>query len=198
MYLLTHHLPTDDGTWVWNDDDTYDPTYFKWADGEPNLNPYPDTNYAQLQQDYEEGEDPIGTWFVPGDQIDNYYFICQSPKVPQTSTTTTMSSTTTNEEMVCMAGYEDMVAGSDKCYILQMDENVNTWDDASGFCDTMMNPNYNVDYNLENTKLASIDSDDENDQLFQQLYTMGIQSAWIGLSYSGEKLYSYKKNKNLN
>ena len=48
------------------------------------MNPSPDTNNAQLQQDYSTGGDePIGTWLIPGDQIDSYTFICQSPKVPK-------------------------------------------------------------------------------------------------------------------
>ena len=175
-------IDTDDGDWTWNGDESDPLTYLNWAEGEPNLNPFPDTNYAQLQQDYSEGGDePIGTWFVPGDQIDIYYFICQSPKVPQTSPTTTPP-----DELVCMPGYEDIVLGSDKCYFLTEDDDVNTWDDAMEYCDSMMNYNYDVDYTSDNTKLATINSDDENDQLFEQMYSSDIQSAWIGLSWSGK------------
>ena len=64
------------------------------------MNPSPDTNNAQLQQDYSTGGDePIGTWLIPGDQIDSYTFICQSPKVPKSeisSTTPGWDTTTSN------------------------------------------------------------------------------------------------------
>ena len=45
---------------------------------------------------------------------------------------------------------------------------------------------YSVDYNTDNTKLVTITSDDENDQLFQQMYNQNIQGAWIGLSWNGK------------
>ena len=176
MYII------DEGDWTWNGDDYNTPDYLAWAEGEPNLNPYPDTNYAQIQQDWSDGGDePTGTWFIPGDQIDTYYFICQSPKVPYSPPTPTPS-----DEMVCMPGYQDMVLGSDKCYFLTEDEDVNTWDEAMDYCDSKMSYDYSVDYNTDNTKLATIGSDDENEQLFQQIYDNDIQSAWIGLSWNGK------------
>ena len=172
----------DDGVWTWNGDESNTPDYLNWAEGQPDLNPYPDTNYAQMQQDWSDGGDePTGTWFIPGDQIDTYYFICQSPKVPPSSISTTPS-----DEMVCMPGYQDMVDGSNKCFLLKEDDNVNTWDEAMEYCDSQMGWDYSVDYNTENTKLATISSDDENNQLFQQLFNSDTQSAWIGLSWNGK------------
>jgi hypothetical protein len=171
----------DNGDWTWNGDDDNVPSYINWAVGEPNINPYPDTNYAQIQQDWSDGGDvPTGTWLIPSDQIDTYYFICQSPKVPPIAPTTTPI-----DEMVCMPGYQDIVEGSDKCYLIAEEDNVNTWEGAMEHCDSIMSYDYSVNYNTENTKLVTISSDDENDQLFQQMYDNDIQSAWIGLSWNG-------------
>ena len=81
-----------------------------------------------------------------------------------------------------------MVEGSDKCYLIYQSEDINTWDQASYYCDSQMSYAYSVDYNTDNTKLVTIASDDENNQLFQQMYNQNIQAAWIGLSWNG-KLY---------
>ena len=67
----------------------------------------------------------------------------------------------------------------------------------------MTNWGYSVDYNSLNTNLISITSDDENNQLYEQLSDLGIDSVWIGLEWSGKfqndkcidrynELYSYK------
>ena len=130
--------------------------------------------------DFDDAEEPVGKWYVPDDQLDADYFICQSPKVPDTPITTP------SDEMVCMPGYQDMVQGSNKCYILSQNEDVNTWDEAMTYCDSQMSYGYSVDYNTDNTKLVTIESDDENNQLFQQLYDSDVQAAWIGLSWNGK------------
>ena len=189
---------TEYANWTWNDDPTNIPSYFNWAEGEPNLNPDTATNYVQLQQDYNSGEDPIGTWFVPEDQDDVNYYICQSPKIPisqktcttpqTTFTTTDSSSTVPPEDMLCMEGYVDIVSDSGKCYyISSVYDDTLSWDDATQACNDMMNWGYNVDYNSRNTQLVSINSDDENDQLYYQLNDLSIQYAWIGLSWNGKK-----------
>ena len=189
VHTYFHFSLADDENWTWNGDEMNCPSYFNWADGEPNLNPYPDTNYAQLQQDYGSGSDePVGTWLVPGDQIDNYYFFCQSPKVPKSQVSTTNFQTTTpsQQDMTCMDGYEDLVLGSEKCYYVSYYDDMLSRDDATSACDAMMNWDYDVDYNSQNTELVSINSDDENDQLFSEMYAQGILSAWIGLSWNGK------------
>ena len=84
-----------------------------------------------------------------------------------------------------------MVDGSNKCYVLAEDDEVNTWNEAMDYCDSKMSYDYSVDYNTDNTKLATIDSDDENDQLFQQMYDNDVQSAWIGLSWNGKYVKWY-------
>ena len=53
-------------------------------------------------------------------------------------------------------------------------------------CSDMTNWDYDVDYNSQNTNLISISSEDENDQLYEQLNDLGIESAWIGLSWTGK------------
>ena len=183
---------TEDGNWTWNDDPTNPPSYFSWAEGEPNINPDADTNYVQIQQDYASY---TATWFVPEDQTDTNYYICQSPKIPNsqitrnsTTVSTTAETSTPSHALTCMPGYNDIVPSSGKCYYISIDKNVTTWDDAFSQCNDMMKWDYNVDYTLENTQLVSINSEDENDQLFQQLYDMNIQSVWIGLSWNGKKI----------
>ena len=140
---------------------------------------------------YDSGdEQPMGKWYVPEDQFEANYFVCQSPKVPTSSSTTQppfqTSTTPSDEGLVCMDGYEDIVFGSGKCYLITMSDNVTTWDGAVDYCDSMMNWDYDVDYNSQNTQLATINSDDENDQLFNELFSFDVQSAWIGLGYSGK------------
>ena len=318
------------------------------------MNPYPDTNNAQLQQDYSTGGDePIGTWLIPGDQIDSYTFICQSPKVPKseissttpgwdtttsdpwwdpTTTSPWWDPTTTNPwwdptttepwwdptttphwwdpttsepwwdtttsppwwdptttppwwdptttepwwdtttsppwwdptttppwwdptttepwwetttsppwwdptttqpwwdptttepwwdtttsppwwdptttqpwwdptttaegSVTCMDGYADLVPTSGKCYYLSMyDEDMKTWEDAKDACSNRTNWNYQVNYNNENTLLVAIDSQEENDDLWNTLNEWGADSAWIGLSWNCKyKAYFNKGN----
>ena len=264
--------------WTWNNDSSDIASYTNWAEGDPNMNPYPDTNNVQLQQDYTTGsDDPIGTWFVPGDQIDSYSFICQSPKVPQsevstttpgwdstttepwwdtttttepwwdttttepwwdTTTTTPVWDTTTTEpwwdtttttepwwdtttttdrwdttttppwwdttttdreqstttpwgSMTCMEGYDDIVSSSGKCYYMSVyDEDMKTWEDAKDACSDRTNWNYDISYNNQNTLLVSINSAEENDELFSELDTYGADSSWIGLSWNGTYLFN--------
>ena len=167
------------------------------------MNPDADTNYVQLQQDSDGGM--LGFWFVPSDQEDVSNYICQSPKIPisqktttpstppfDTTTTTTWSpfdtSTTTQpDEMTCMDGYEDLVVSTGKCYYISSpyEYDMLSRDDATAACDGMMDWDYDVDYNSENTKLVSINSDDENDELYSLLIGLDIDSAWIGLSGDG-------------
>ena len=145
-------------------------------------------------QGYDNGMDtPTGKWFVPQDQTDPSYYVCQAPKVPRGSSTTISPQTSTpNEELSCMPGYEDLVPGSGKCYYFSSSENIRTRQEAVAVCDRLMDFGYNVDYNPENTQLVSISSDDENDMLFNEMYySFNIQSAWIGLSWNGEYANSY-------
>ena len=180
-----------DDSWTWNQDSTNAPSYYNWAEGEPNVNPSADTNYVQIQQD---DESFTGTWFVPDDQTDANYYICQSPKIPRsqiTSTTTPSSDKTTDtttpfEDMVCMSGYDDLVFNSGKCYYISLGDDTMSWYDAMATCSEMLNWDYNIEYNSENTQLVSINSQDENDQLFDQVSIFGIESVWIGLSWNGK------------
>ena len=131
-------------------------------------------------------------------QIDVNYYICQSPKIPISDKTTPdpdFSTTTTTEEfttpiqgdMVCMDGFEDWIASSEKCfYISYYNDDLLSWDDASNACMEMTNWDCDVDYNSLNTNLISIDSDSENNELYEQLSDLGIDSAWIGLGWSGK------------
>ena len=140
-------------------------------------------------QGYDNGMDyPSGKWFVPQDQTDPSYYVCQAPKVPRSSTTTTPFQTSTpSEELNCMPGYEDLVPNSGKCYYISSSRNIRTREEAVSICDQMMDFGYDVEYNPENTQLVSISSDDENDILFNELYySLNIQSAWIGLSWNGK------------
>ena len=150
-----------------------------------------DQSFAKLMADWDDdAEEPDGRWYVPEDQFDADYFICQSPKVPNSFTTPNPppETSTPNQGLVCMDGYEDIVSGSGKCYLVDMVWNVTTWDDATDYCNSVMNLNYNVDYNLENTQLVSIGSEYENDQLVDYLMEMEIDAAWIGLGLNGKKI----------
>jgi len=94
--------------------------------------------------------------------------------------------------MTCMDGYADLVPSSGKCYYLSMyDEDMKTWEDAKDACSDRMNWNYNVDYNNENTMLVSINSQEENDDLWNTLFTWGADSAWIGLSWNLDGSWSW-------
>ena len=171
-------------SWTWNQDITYTPSYFNWADGEPNVNPDRDTNYAQVQAD---GDMSTATWFVPDAQTDANYYICQSPKVPRSQITTTSPYDTTPTDPVagsCMKGYNDLISSSSKCYLFNTVDNPVSWRDASTLCNKNMNWNYDVDYNSVNTQLVSIDSEEENNFLYEYMTSTNIQSAWIGLSWS--------------
>ena len=64
------------------------------------------------------------------------------------------------------------------------DEDMKTWEDAKDACSNRTNWNYNVDYNNENTMLVAIDSQEENDDLWNMLSEWGGDSAWIGLSWN--------------
>ena len=84
-----------------------------------------------------------------------------------------------------MEGFDDLISTSGTCYYISDD--LMTWDDATQACIDMTNYDYDVDYNSQNTKLISIDSDDENDQINEKLGSLGIESAWIGLNWDGKK-----------
>ena len=123
----------------------------------------------------------VGMWFVPDDQtVANY--VCQAPKIsPQT-----ISTPPTDNNLVCMPGYEDVYPKSGKCYYFSPIDAVSSWDDASVTCDEMMNWDYDVDYNTLNCHLVTIDSNQENNNLFNKMTDLGLQSAWIGMSYTGK------------
>ena len=88
-----------------------------------------------------------------------------------------------------MDGYEDLVFNSGKCYYISSnDGDMLSWEDARDACSDRMNWDYNVNYNNENTMLVSINSDEENDELFNQLYESGAASSWIGLSWNCKEL----------
>ena len=198
-YIFNHILV--DGGWSWNDDPTNPPGYFNWAEGEPNVNPDAPSNYVLLKQDDNSGgENPTGTWIVPDSQDDENYYICQSPKVPISDKTTPFPDATTTEgpfttsseydDMICMDGFEDWIPGSEKCYFISYNNDDQlSWDDASEACIEMTNWDYSVDYNSLNTNLISITSDDENNELYEQLSDLGIDSVWIGLQWSGKYQY---------
>ena len=186
---IKKYFPTEFSDWTWNEDANNQPSYFNWAEGEPNQDSLGDQGFAKLMADWDDdAEQPDGKWFVPEDQFDADYFICQSPKIPSFLTTPNPPPDTSTPEqgLVCMDGYEDLVSGSGKCYLVDMVWNVTTWDDATDYCNSVMNSNYNVDYNLENTQLVSIASDYENNQLIDYLVEMEIDSAWIGLGLNGK------------
>ena len=87
-----------------------------------------------------------------------------------------------------MPGFQDIVPGSDKCYYISDFDDYQSWDDAFDSCDGMIDYSYNVDYNSDNTGLVSINSNQENNELFDQLTSIEIESAWIGLSWSGKQV----------
>ena len=127
-------------------------------------------------------------WTVPDDQTNANYYVCQSPKVPRSQITTTSPYDTTSKQPIegsCMEGYNDFVPSSSKCYTIKTVENPVSWNDASSLCNEMMNWNYKLDYTSMNTQLASINSDYENEQIFASMTTAKVQSAWIGLSWTG-------------
>ena len=149
------------------------------------------------QDDNSGGDNPTGTWIVPDSQNDENYYICQSPKVPISDKTTPFPDATTTEgsfttsseydDMICMDGFEDWIPSSGKCYFNSYNNDDQlSWDDASEACIAMTNWDYSVDYNSLNTNLISITSDDENDQLYEQLSDLGVDSVWIGLEWSGK------------
>ena len=151
-------------------------------------------NFVQLQQDY-DSQYPSAKWFVPEDQSDLSLsnFICQSPKIPKslsTTITTPMpppeSTTTSPDGRTCMQGYVDIVSSSSKCYAILTASDDTTWDEAMSICDSMMNWDYSLDYSSYNTQLVSIDSYEENNKLFDKLTYFNIQSAWIGLVWTGK------------
>ena len=177
--------------WKWNEDYDDYPTYFNWAENEPNINPDSDVNYVQLMQGYDNGMDyPTGKWFVAQDQTGPSYYVCQAPKIPRSSSTTINpeTSTTPDQGLGCMPGYEDLLGSeSGRCFYFSSSENIRTRQEAVAVCDGLMDFSYDVDYNPENTQLVSIGSDNENDILFNEMYyTFNIESAWIGLSWNGE------------
>ena len=104
--------------------------------------------------------------------------------------------TTAEGSVTCMDGYADLVPTSGKCYYLSMyDEDMKTWEDAKDACSNRTNWNYQVNYNNENTLLVAIDSQEENDDLWNTLSEWGADSAWIGLSWNCKyKAYFNKGN----
>ena len=219
--LISFYRNIEDDSWTWNDDPTKPPKYFNWAEGEPNVNPDADSNYVLLKEDYNSGgDDPMGTWVVPDMQNDVNYYICQSPKIPfsdkttpdpdfttttepwwDTTTTTEpwwdTTTTPSDDDMVCMEGFDDLVPGTGKCYHISTEDELQNWEDAEDACDAMINYGYNVEYTAQNTKLVVLNSDDENDNLFNILVDMAIDSVWIGLSGPG-KYTSFKQGKFIN
>ena len=84
----------------------------------------------------------------------------------------------------CPPGYTDMIPSSEKCYFISDFDDYKSWPDAYNACENMMNCNgYEVECNSDNSGLVSIGSNQENNELFDQLSELGIQAAWIGLSY---------------
>ena len=70
------------------------------------------------------------------------------------------------------------------------DEDMKTWEDAKDACSDRTNWNYDISYNNQNTLLVSINSAEENDELFSELDTYGADSSWIGLSWNGTYLFN--------
>ena len=87
-----------------------------------------------------------------------------------------------------MPGFDDTIPGSDKCYYISDFDDYQSWEDALDACGAMINYGYDVSYTSDNTGLVSIDSNNENNELFNQLISKEIESAWIGLSWSGKFL----------
>jgi hypothetical protein len=107
---------------------------------------------------------------------------------PTTTTEPWWDTTTTpsDDDMVCMEGFNDLVPGTGKCYYISTEDELQNWEDAEDACDAMINYDYSVEYTSENTKLVVLNSDDENDDLFNILLDMDIDSVWIGLSGAGK------------
>ena len=109
-----------------------------------------------------------------------------------TTTTNGESTTSIQDDMECMDGFEDWIPGSEKCYYISYnDDDLLSWDDASNACMEMTNWNYNVEYNSLNTQLISVNSDTENNELYEQLNDLSVDSVWIGLGWSGKKLSTF-------
>ena len=139
------------------------------------------------------------TWFVPDDQSGLNYYVCQSPKVSRSQVSTPSPYDTTPippTDGNCMQGYDDVIPSSSKCYLMKTIDRPISWNDASSLCEKTMNWNYDVDYSAINTQLVSIDSDEENDLLFDYMTSYNIPSAWIGLTWTC-KLITFKTKKEL-
>ena len=88
------------------------------------------------------------------------------------------------EGLSCPNGYTDMIPSSDKCYFISDFDDYKSWTDAYNACENMINCNgYEVECDSDNSGLVSIGSNQENNELFDQLSSSNIQAAWIGLSY---------------
>ena len=95
---------------------------------------------------------------------------------------------TADDQTVCMPGFQDIVLDSDKCYFISDIDDYQGWDDASDVCGDMIDYGYDVEYTSENTGLVSIETNNENNELFDEMTSYGIESAWIGLSWSGKDM----------
>ena len=91
------------------------------------------------------------------------------------------------DDLSCMPGFDDIIPTSDKCYFISSVDDYQTWDDALAICDDMIDYSLDVGYTSQNTQLVSINSNAENNQLFDELTSLQMESAWIGLSWSGKK-----------
>ena len=95
------------------------------------------------------------------------------------------TTTSSSSELVCMEGYEDVYPTYDKCYYFSTSDDLKSWEDAYQACDDMMNWEANVEYDSLNCHLLSIDSADQHTAITNRLKNSDLQSAWIGLSYTG-------------
>ena len=94
------------------------------------------------------------------------------------------------EDLSCMAGYSDVVPGSDKCYYISDFDDYKSWNDAYNACEAMIEcDNYDIDCKSDNSGLVSINSNQENNELYDQLSSAGMNAAWIGLSYGMWAIY---------
>ena len=99
------------------------------------------------------------------------------------------------EGLSCPTGYTDIIPSSDKCYFISNFDDYKTWTDAYNACESMINcDGYEVECDSDNSGLVSIGSNQENNELFDQLSSLDIQAAWIGLSYG--KLQTCTKGQN--
>ena len=89
------------------------------------------------------------------------------------------------DDLGCIEGFDDIIPTSDKCYYISSYDDYQTWDDALTICNEMIDWSYDIDYNSQNTQLVSINSNSENNQLYDQLNALQIGSVWIGLSWNG-------------